>query len=73
MNDYARDMADVTDWPDFPLMNVATAPLRAATGADKTGDAMSLWAGQAVGLARAETTVQVVERLIVEAQTILRT
>lgn len=72
VNDYARDMAQVTDWPDFPLMNAATAPLRAATAGDKTGDAMSLWAGQAVGLARAETTAQVVERLVAEAKAILK-
>ena len=71
-NDYARGMANVTDWPDFPLMNAATAPIRAATAKDGTGAAFALWAGQAVGLARAETTAEVVERLVGETQTILK-
>jgi nitronate monooxygenase len=71
-NDYARDMAAVTDWPDFPLMNAATGPIRAATAKDGTGAAFALWAGQAVGLARAETTAQVVERLVAETKAILK-
>ncbi len=70
-NDYARDMADVTDWPDFPLMNAATAPIRAATAKDGSGDAFALWAGQGVGLARAETTAEVIERLVAETKAIL--
>ncbi|MCO4824066.1 MAG: nitronate monooxygenase [Amylibacter sp.] len=70
-NDYVRDMAGVTDWPDFPMMNAATAPIRSATAKDGTGAAFALWAGQAVGLARAETTTQVVDRLVAQAKAIL--
>lgn len=70
-NDYARDMAGVTDWPDFLMMNAATAPIRAATAKDGTGAAFALWAGQAVALARAQTTTQVVDRLVAQAKAIL--
>lgn len=71
INHYAREMAAVTDWPDFPLMNAATAPLRAASAASDLGDAVAMWAGQGAGLARAETTAQVIERLVREADAIL--
>lgn len=66
VNAYARDMADVADWPDFPLMNVATGPLRAASARRGSPEAFALWAGQGAGLARVETTAQVVARLVAE-------
>lgn len=66
VNDFAADMAGFDDWPDFPLMNAATAPLRAASVAAGLPDAIALWSGQAVGLVRAETTSQVVARLVAE-------
>ena len=71
-NDYARDMANVADWPDFPLMNAATGPLRAATAQDGTGEAFALWAGQAVGLVKQETTTEVIERLVAETNAVLQ-
>lgn len=71
VNAYAREMAGVRDWPDFPLMNAATAPLRKASAADGSGDAFALWAGQGVGLARAETTAEVIARLVRETEAIL--
>lgn len=70
-NAYAKEMASVDDWPDFPLMNAATAPLRAASAGAGLPDAVSLWAGQGVGLARAETTRETVERLVAETDAIL--
>ena len=66
VNDFALDMAGFDDWPDFPLMNAATAPLRAASAAAGLPDAVALWSGQAVGLVRAGTTSQVVARLVDE-------
>jgi nitronate monooxygenase len=70
-NPYAREMAKVIDWPDFPLLNAATIPIRAATAKDGSGAGFALWAGQAVGLARAETTLEVVERLVAETKALL--
>ena len=71
VNDYARDMAKHREWPDFPMMNVATGPLRAATAKDGTGDAIALWSGQAAGLVRSETTSEVIDRLVRETQEVL--
>ena len=70
-NPYAREMAKVIDWPDFPLLNAATVPIRAATAKDGSGAGFALWAGQAVGLARAETTSEVIERLVAETKALL--
>ncbi|MEM7438020.1 MAG: nitronate monooxygenase family protein [Pseudomonadota bacterium] len=70
-NAYAKEMASVDDWPDFPLMNAATGPLRAASAAADLPDAVSLWSGQGVGLARAETTRATIDRLVAETDAIL--
>jgi len=69
-NRYFREM-EGTELPDFPLMNGLTAPLRAATARDGTGDMMALWSGQAVGLNREEGTSQIVDRLATEALALL--
>lgn len=68
VNDFARDMAAFQDWPDFPMMNAATGPLRAASAKQGVPDGFALWAGQGVGLARPETTEQVVKRLVRETE-----
>lgn len=73
VNAYSAEMAGYTDWPDFPLMNAATGPLRAASARAGHGDAFALWAGQAAGLARQETTTEVMERLIAETEKVLHT
>lgn len=49
-------------------MNTLTGPLRSASAKRGKPDAIALWSGQAVGLMRAETTTQVVERLVAEAR-----
>ena len=64
-------MAKVIDWPDFPLLNAATAPICAATAKDGSGTGFALWAGQAVGSVRAETTSEVIERLVAETKALL--
>lgn len=65
VNDYMRDM-DGAAVPEFPLLNHATGPLRRASAAQDGGRALSLWAGQAAGLVRAETTAEVMARLEAE-------
>lgn len=71
VNAYAREMATVTDWPDFPLMNAATGPIRTASAKAGKPDAIALWSGQAVGLMREETTSDVVRRLVAETEVVL--
>ena len=71
VNDYSTEMDNVADWPDFPLMNTLTGPIRGASAKQGKPDAIALWSGQAVGLMREETTVQVIERLVAETATVL--
>jgi nitronate monooxygenase len=71
VNDFSREMAGVTDLPDFPLMNTLTGPLRAASAKAGRPDAVSLWAGQGAGLVGKSTTREVFERLVQQAQKIL--
>ncbi|MEX2520236.1 MAG: nitronate monooxygenase [Paracoccaceae bacterium] len=56
---------------DFPLMNPLTAPLRAASARAGSGDFISLWSGQAVGLNREEGTGAIIARLAAEALALL--
>ncbi len=70
-NTYANEMEKITDWPDFPLMNSVTAPLRAASAKAGRPDAVSLWAGQGAGLVGKSTTRDVFESLVNQAQAIL--
>jgi nitronate monooxygenase len=70
-NAYSREMEQVTDWPDFPLMNTVTGPIRAASNKAGRPDAVSLWSGQGAGLVTESTTKEVFERLVKQAQAIL--
>ena len=72
VNTYSREMDRVTDWPDFPLMNTLTAPLKAASVKAGRPDAVSLYAGQGAGLVGASTTSDVFEMLLTQAQAILK-
>jgi len=66
VNDYASEMDNVKDWPDFPLVNAMTGPLRKTSAETGKPDAVALWSGQAVGLNREATTAETVERLVAE-------
>jgi nitronate monooxygenase len=53
-NDFMRKMRPVeADVPDYPVQNRLTQPLRAAAAKAGDAQAINLWAGQAVKLARA--------------------
>jgi nitronate monooxygenase len=49
--------------PDFPIPNALTRPLRQAAGAAGEADFLSLWAGQALPLARRAPAADIVRRL----------
>jgi nitronate monooxygenase len=55
----------------YPHQFAVTAPLREDSLARGDGDYLSLWAGQGVGLARAEPAAQVVARVAAEALAVL--
>ena len=53
--------------PAFPLAGGALAPLRSATEPKGSGDFMSLWAGQGVGLGREMSAGELTQSLAQEA------
>jgi nitronate monooxygenase len=61
-NTFTRDMADAT-LPDFPIPNALTRPLRQAAAAQGQAERLSLWAGQALPLARPKPAAQLVREL----------
>jgi nitronate monooxygenase len=71
VNKYASEMDQVDDWPDFPIMNTLTGPIRKASVKADSPDAIALWSGQAVGLIRAASTADVFNQLVAETEAIL--
>jgi len=72
VNAYTLDSQKIADWPDFPLMNTATGPLRKASASKDLTDAVSLWAGQAAGLVTDRSGVQdIIERMVKQADALL--
>ncbi len=65
-NAYARSMSNVDTFPDFPLMNTVTAPIRKASIESNSPDATALWAGQAAGLNRRTSTEELIFQLVNE-------
>ncbi|MDZ7651430.1 MAG: nitronate monooxygenase family protein [Burkholderiaceae bacterium] len=61
------------DIPPYPIQNKLTQELRAAANTQGRAEFMSLWAGQAVGLARAEPAGEIVRRLAGELESLLQT
>jgi nitronate monooxygenase len=68
-NRFMREMRAVEDAvPAYPVQNRLTQPLRAAANAAGKPEMMSLWAGQAVKLARHGKAAEMVQRWWEEAQ-----
>ncbi len=71
VNRYALEFADVKDWPDFPIGNTLSKPLRKASSDVGSPDAMALWAGQAVGLNQTKSTAEIIEDVVAQTKGIL--
>lgn len=69
-NRYMEEMSGATV-AEFPLMNPLTGPLRAASAKAGSGEMMSMWSGQAVGLNREARTGETIERIADEAMWLL--
>lgn len=66
-NRYLREMAGAEDtFPDFPILNTLTGPLRKASAEAGKGDFMSLWSGQSAALSRALPAAELVATLVTE-------
>jgi nitronate monooxygenase len=69
VNRFMREEGPMSDAaPAFPLAAAGVAPLRAAAEKTGSGDFSSLWAGQAVALAREEGAEAVTLRLWADAR-----
>jgi nitronate monooxygenase len=71
-NRFIREFAGKEDqFPDFPIPNSLTGPMRAASGKINSGDFMSLWSGQAGSLSRDLPTGDLIDTLIRETKDVL--
>jgi nitronate monooxygenase len=59
------------DIPPYPIQNALTRDLRQAAGKQGRAEFLSLWAGQAASLARAEPAGVVMQRIVNELQQLL--
>ena len=72
-NRYIREMAGKEDeFPDFPILNTLTGPLRKASANAGSADFVSLWAGQAAGLIKSMSAGALVETLAAETESSLK-
>ena len=60
-----------TDAPVYPVTNALTRDMRQAASRQGRAEFLSLWAGQAAGMARGESAAELVERTAAEAARII--
>lgn len=70
-NSYIASMRDA-QMVEFPLGNSLTGPIRAASAKADSSAHLSLWSGQAGGRAGGGSTVEIMKRLVSDAQDILK-
>jgi nitronate monooxygenase len=72
-NRFMREMRDHEDAiPPYPVQNALTQELRGAAAKAGDAEALSLWAGQSIALARSGSAAEITQRLWREAQEALR-
>jgi nitronate monooxygenase len=71
-NRLMRDFGPISEVPAFPLAAGAIAPLRAAAEAAGSGDFTALWSGQAAALGVEMPARALMQKLVSEAQALLR-
>ncbi|MFN7319737.1 MAG: NAD(P)H-dependent flavin oxidoreductase [Methylobacterium sp.] len=72
-NDFMREMQEFSDEiPAYPIQNALTQEMRAAAAKAGDAQALSLWAGQSVKLARPGAAAEITCQLWADAQAALR-
>ncbi|MCA3648497.1 MAG: nitronate monooxygenase [Methylobacterium sp.] len=72
-NDFMREMQEFSDEiPAYPIQNALTQEMRAAAAKAGDAQALSLWAGQSVKLARPGAAAEITRQLWADAQAALR-
>ena len=71
-NRYLREMAGHEDtYPDFPILNTLTGPLRKASANQNNPDFMSLWSGQSAAMSRNLPACELIQLLVKETESVL--
>ena len=71
-NRYLREMAGhEASFPDFPILNTLTGPLRKASAENNSPDFLSLWSGQSAALSRPLPAAELIAALVVETESVL--
>ena len=71
-NRYLREMAGHEDtYPDFPILNTLTGPLRKASANQNNPDFMSLWSGQSAAMSRNLPASELIQLLVTETESVL--
>lgn len=71
-NRYIRETrGGETDFPDFPIPNTLTGPLRKASAEAGSDDFVSLWAGQGLGMSRAMGAAELLDTLTEETDAVI--
>ena len=69
MNRFIQEMSPYEDQlPDYPVQHYLTQPLRYAAGKKGNADLLSLWAGQGVRLAKAQSAATLVKSILSQAK-----
>ena len=72
-NRYMREMAGGEEsFPDFPILNTLTAPMRKASASAGSEDFVSLWAGQAASLNKTLPAGELLDALVSETEAVLK-
>ena len=71
-NRYIRETkGGEANFPDFPILNAMTGPLKKASAEAGLGDFVSLWAGQGLGMSRTMAAGELLDKLTAETDEVL--
>jgi len=71
-NRYMKETAGgEAEFPDFPILNTLTGPLRKGSGQAGNSDFVSLWAGQGLRMSRAMPAAELLDKLAAETDEVL--
>ena len=69
---YLLEMAGHEDtYPDFPILNTLTGPLRKASAKENNPDFLSLWSGQSAAMSRNMPACELIQLLVTETESVL--
>ena len=71
-NRYLLEMAGhETRYPDFPILNTLTGPLRKASAKENNPDFLSLWSGQSAAMSKNLPACELIQLLVTETESVL--